>query len=148
MNPLDQRPYFFDEGIRFACTRCGACCTGAPGVVRVDEPEIAGIAAYLGISAARVLEDYLYPLGKRTQHQKRTADGSCLFFRDGCRIYPVRPRQCRTFPFWFANLRSQARWEAIRSECPGIGTGRLYTRADILDILQQDISKAAGCPFS
>jgi Fe-S-cluster containining protein len=136
MNSLDQRPYFFDDGIRFACRRCGACCTGAPGVVRVDEPEIAGIAAYLGIPAARVVEDCLFPW-ENGHSIKENPDGSCLFFRDGCRIYPVRPRQCRTFPFWFANLRSQARWESIRSECPGIGTGRLYTKTDILDILSR-----------
>lgn len=138
MNSLDQRPYFFDDGIRFACRRCGACCTGAPGVVRVDEPEIAGIAAYLGIPAAGVVEDCLFPW-ENGHSIKENPDGSCLFFRDGCRIYPVRPRQCRTFPFWFANLRSQARWESIRSECPGIGTGRLYNRDDILDILQNEI---------
>ena len=136
MNPLDQRPYFFDDGIRFACRRCGACCTGAPGVVRVDEPEIAGIAAYLGISAAQVVDDCLYPW-ENGHSIKENRDGSCLFFEDRCRIYPVRPRQCRTFPFWFANLRSEARWNAIRNECPGIGTGRLYTKVDILDSLQK-----------
>ncbi len=47
MNRLDQRSYFFDAGIRFECRRCGACCTGDPGVVRVNEQEIAEIAAYL-----------------------------------------------------------------------------------------------------
>jgi Fe-S-cluster containining protein len=118
MKSLDQRPYFFDDGIRFACRRCGACCTGAPGVVRVDEPWENGHSI------------------------KENPDGSCLFFRDGCRIYPVRPRQCRTFPFWFANLRSQARWESIRSECPGIGTGRLYTKTDILDILSRSCGRS------
>lgn len=61
MNPLDQRSYFFNEGIRFACRRCGACCNGAPGVVRVNEQEIGAIAAYSGMSVSRVVDDFLYP---------------------------------------------------------------------------------------
>lgn len=47
--------------------------------------------------------------------------------------------QCQTFLFWFANMRSEDRWESIRRKCPGIGTGHLYTKANILDILQQGI---------
>lgn len=136
MNPLYQRPYFFDAGIRFQCKRCGACCNGAPGIVRVNEREVAGIAAYLGMSDSGVVDAYLSP--RENGYRVREApDGRCLFFESGCRIYPVRPLQCRTFPFWFANLRSEARWEAVRRECPGIGAGRRYTRTDILDILQQ-----------
>ena len=27
---------WYRDGLRFACTRCGACCTGAPGYVWVD----------------------------------------------------------------------------------------------------------------
>lgn len=41
MNRLDQRSNFFDAGIRFECRRCGACCTGDPGIVRVNERETA-----------------------------------------------------------------------------------------------------------
>ena len=134
MNRLDQRSYFFDEGIRFECRRCGACCTGCPGVVRVNEKEIAGIAAHLDISGSEVVDAVVY----RWQNGysiKEASDGRCLFFEDGCRIYPVRPIQCRTFPFWFSNLRSEIRWNKIRNQCPGIGSGRLYTKAEILDIL-------------
>jgi uncharacterized protein len=134
MNPLDQHSYFFDEGIRFGCRRCGACCTGAPGLVRIDAAEIAAVAGYLGLPEHRVVDVYLDPW-QNGHRIKEATDGRCLFFEAGCRVYPVRPRQCRTFPFWFANLRSEARWEIIRRQCPGIGTGRRYTKAEILDIL-------------
>lgn len=138
MNTLEQRSYFFDRGIRFACRCCGACCNGAPGVVRVNEQEISAIAAYSGISVSRVVGDFLYPwedgYAVREDH-----DGRCLFFEDGCRIYPVRPIQCRTFPFWFSNMRSEARWETIRNECPGIGSGHLYTKNEILNILKSSM---------
>lgn len=134
MNPLDQRAYFFDAGIRFTCRCCGACCTGAPGIVRIDKSRIAAIAHHLDLPVSRVVEQYL--VTTEDEYRVREADdGRCLFFENGCRIYSVRPTQCRTFPFWFANLRSEVRWEAIRKECPGIGTGRHYTKNEILDIL-------------
>lgn len=139
MNPLDQRPYFFDAGIRFTCRRCGACCTGAPGIVRVNEKEATAIAACLGQPLSRVFETYL-TVWENGYRVKEADDGRCLFFENGCRVYGVRPTQCRTFPFWFGNLRSEARWEAIQKECPGIGNGRYYSRAKILNLLFDEMS--------
>ncbi|MCB2144924.1 MAG: YkgJ family cysteine cluster protein [Deltaproteobacteria bacterium] len=136
MTDLDQRSYFFDEGIRFECRRCGDCCTGDPGIVRVNEREIECIAAYLGTPISAVVETFIYSW-EDGHSIKEASDGRCLFFEDGCRIYPARPTQCRTFPFWFANLRSEARWKKIRHQCPGIGTGHLYSKADILAILSR-----------
>ena len=36
----------------------------------------------------------------------------CVFWEGdaGCAIYPVRPTQCRTFPFWSEHLRSPEAW--------------------------------------
>ena len=146
MNRLDQRSYFFDAGIRFTCRRCGACCTGDPGVVRVNEREVADIAAYLSISASPFGDTFLYTW-ENQQCIRETDDGRCLFFDNGCRIYPVRPRQCRTFPFWFTNLRAEAQWNKIRSQCPGIGIGRLYTKAEILNILTNSMKKNQPSPI-
>jgi len=125
MNRLDQRPYFFDAGIDFGCRRCGACCTGAPGIVRIKDAEISRIAEHLEVSAAVVRDRYLHPWqgGYRIIEMD---DGRCVFFDAGCRIYPVRPSQCRTFPFWISTMRSTARWQATCRACPGIGTGRRY----------------------
>jgi Fe-S-cluster containining protein len=58
---------------------------------------------------------------------------ACVFLEEGggCAVYPVRPRQCRTWPFWPQNLR-KAVWEReVVDLCPGIGRGRLYTEAEI-----------------
>ena len=35
MNADESAPWYRD-GLRFTCTRCGNCCTGAPGYVWVD----------------------------------------------------------------------------------------------------------------
>ncbi len=138
MNPLSQRPYFFDKGIRFSCLRCGVCCTGAPGIVRVGEEEPRAMAAYLNQPVAGLIATYLaaFEDGYRVLED---SDGRCLFFENGCRVYPVRPVQCRTFPFWFKNLRSEAAWAATKKACPGIGQGRHYPREEILAVLETNM---------
>lgn len=132
---LDRRPYFFDAGIRFECRRCGQCCTGAPGTIYVSADEIRSLAGHLGLTVELFTERCLYPY-KDSYSIKEHADGRCLFFDDGCTIYPQRPHQCRTFPFWFTNLRSETSWRAIAAHCPGIGQGRRYSRSEIIRVVQ------------
>ena len=44
-----------------------------------------------------------------------------------CRVYPARPVQCSTFPFW-RSLVEDGEWtEEARRICEGVGSGRLYT---------------------
>lgn len=136
MSSWQDRPYFFDRGLRFACVRCGRCCSGEPGTVYVAADEIGPIAAYLNLPPARLITDMLYPF-RDSFSLRETAGGDCVLFGEGCRIYPVRPRQCRSYPFWFENLRSRYRWRQTAAQCPGIGQGTLYTRAEILAIVRQ-----------
>lgn len=125
------RSYFFDQGLRFACRRCGACCTGAPGTIYVAPAELAPIATCLGLALPDLIHTYLHPF--RDSYSIREDNrGHCLFFDAGCAIYAARPMQCRTFPFWFRNLRSEARWRDVQRECPGIGQGPRHSREAIL----------------
>lgn len=135
-NSLD-RAYFFDHGIHFKCTQCGHCCQGAPGIVRVSWGELDAIAGSLGVTITHLLNTGLAePYGAAYRLHEDPEDGRCVFFENnGCLIYAVRPLQCRTWPFWFNNLRSEARWRAAARECPGIGRGRLYTKEEILELL-------------
>jgi Fe-S-cluster containining protein len=137
MSGLQNRSYFFDDGLRFECQRCGACCDGAPGLVWVDAAEADAIVAFFVAAAAESAEDFLRPHGRGFAIRER-ADGRCWFYDQGCRIYPLRPMQCRIYPFWLTNLRSQHRWQAAARQCPGIGKGRLYTRQEILDSVALD----------
>lgn len=129
----DQRSYFFDQGICFECLRCGACCVGDPGTVYLSESDIADLIDYLGMTRDAFIQRYCYPF-KDSYSVGEDAQGRCLFFSSGCTIYPARPLQCRTWPFWFSNLRSAERWHRITQACPGIGKGRLYSKEEILDI--------------
>ncbi len=130
---MKQRSYFFDEGICFQCQQCGDCCVGEPGTIYVTPTEIRSIAAYLSLAPPRFIDDYLYPF-KDSYSIREDDTGHCAFFDSGCRIYDVRPLQCRSFPFWFSNLRSQRRWRRISNQCPGIGQGPRFGRKAILQI--------------
>ncbi len=128
----EDRPYFFDDGLRFTCTGCGQCCTGEPGTVHMNDAEADQIAARLGLARADFLAQYAYPF-EDGHSLKEKPNGDCVFFEDRrCGIYEDRPTQCRTYPFWPENLRSEAAWKRTAKACPGVNAGRLHTREEIL----------------
>lgn len=135
MENLKKRSYFFDKGIRFECQKCGVCCTGEPGSIYVDGSEISSIADFFNIPINKLKEKYLYPF-KKSFSIKEHSDGQCFFFEEGCRIYPVRPGQCSSYPFWLNNLRSEKKWQSVSKECCGIGKGELHSKEKVLETVQ------------
>ena len=67
----------------------------------MDDAQVAAIAGYLGISEQEVIDRHtrLAP-DRRGLVLADADDGACCFLDSDnrCRIYPVRPRQCRDFP--------------------------------------------------
>ncbi len=116
---------FYKDGLRFHCTGCGNCCTGAEGYVELSTEEANQISKYLKISEAEFLESYLqFSEDGNTLLLSSHPNGDCIFLRENqCTIYPVRPLQCQTFSFWPENLKGAARWQSLSAECPGIGWG-------------------------
>lgn len=85
----------------FKCARCGACCRW-PGVVRAREEELPAIALHLGISVKKLIDDYTTLAPDRSCLVfKDREDGACIFLEGDnlCTINPVKPSQCRTFPY-------------------------------------------------
>jgi uncharacterized protein len=124
---------WYRDGLRFTCTQCGDCCTGAPGYVWVTEAEIAALAKNRGEKLHEFTAVYTRSArGQRTLREK--ANGDCVFFEAGrgCVVYAVRPAQCRTWPFWESNLHSPADWERTEGQCPGSGVGELIPVEEIL----------------
>ncbi len=138
MNRLYDRSYFFDQGLRFKCKSCGTCCTGDPGIVYVGKSEVARIAKYLSVKVSSFIEKNLYPFRAGFSIREHS-DGRCLFYKNECMIYPVRPCQCESFPFWFENVRSLKQWRLVSKECPGIGNGQMYSKEQILRIIHSNI---------
>src|SRR5262245_23264002 len=113
---------WYKDGLHFHCTRCGACCTGEPGFVWVHDEELAAIAACRGETVEEVMGLYTrWTRRGRTLREK--GNGDCVFYdqNKGCTVYPVRPRQCRTWPFWESNVATPKQWQHTCSICPGSG---------------------------
>src|SRR5207302_8798261 len=122
----DRDDLWYKDGLQFTCTQCGKCCTGDPGFVWVNDEEIAAIAAVLGENRREFEAVYTRTVrGQVTLREK--ANGDCILYdKDrGCTVYSVRPRQCRTWPFWESNLKSRDDWERTERICPGSGEGEL-----------------------
>jgi Fe-S-cluster containining protein len=118
--------------LRFTCTQCGDCCTGAPGYVWVTDDELETIANYLGRPPVEVRALYSRKArGRQTLREK--SNGDCVFYDStkGCTIYPVRPPQCRTWPFWESNVETPEEWQKTCGLCPGSGQGELIPVEEI-----------------
>jgi Fe-S-cluster containining protein len=130
---MDDTPWFKD-GLRFNCTQCGDCCTGAPGYVWVNKAEIEALAATLAISVVEFEQKYVRQVGMR-KSLVEYANGDCVFLdasSRGCTVYGARPRQCRTWPFWDSNVRTPEAWAHTCEVCPGSGKGNLVPIEQIL----------------
>ncbi len=124
---------WYNDGLRFRCTRCGNCCTGAPGYVWVDDEELRAIAEFLGEPVEEVAALSARP-GRRGRTLREKDNGDCVFYdrEEGCTVYAVRPRQCRTWPFWDSNVASPEAWQRTCEVCPGAGQGELIPAEEIL----------------
>jgi len=113
-------PYAFDPT---ACQKCsGKCCIGESGYIWVSQEEINAISDKLSLSKEAFINNYLLKIRYRFTIKEIAYDGGygCVFFdmeKKMCRIYEVRPKQCRTFPFW---EHFKENMNEVVTECPGI----------------------------
>jgi len=129
---------WYQDGLRFSCTQCGNCCSGAPGYVWVTKEERRAIAEFLQRPDGKLGDDQVRRVGLRYSLMER-AGGDCIFLKTEngkriCGIYPVRPLQCRTWPFWNHNLKNPADWEAAGRDCPGINRGQHHAFVAIEEV--------------
>lgn len=91
-------PYGFMD-VFYECQRCTACCRW-PGQVKLTEPEIAALAAFLGVAERQFIQDYTRLRPDRQGFSlTEQADGSCIFLKGReCQVQAVKPRQCLEFP--------------------------------------------------
>ncbi len=136
---MTSKPWF-DKGLRFECTQCGNCCKNSGGYdyVYLTDHDVVAIAQHLDLTPAAfvqrhcVLEDGWVIL--------RMDEPACAFLTEDnrCSIYPVRPKQCATWPFWEENLE-RATWEGpVTERCPGIGKGDLVPATEVERIAREN----------
>jgi hypothetical protein len=102
----------------------------------VAKPEVELIAKHLKLTPNELCRRYMRNVGVRMSIIEERVSKDCIFLQDNdgvrqCRIYSVRPAQCRTWPFWTENLASPDDWNRAALRCPGINRGRLYTFEEI-----------------
>jgi uncharacterized protein len=129
--PADDPPWYAD-GLRFTCTQCGKCCTGAPGFVWVTDDEIDRLAAVRGMKRSEFVAVHTHKTRGKVSLRER-ANGDCVFYDadKGCTVYAARPMQCRTWPFWDSNLTTPEQWAETEAICPGSGEGDLIPVEEI-----------------
>ena len=129
---MDTKPWY-DNGLRFSCTQCGNCCRnhGDYNYVYLTEAEVRAIAAHLETTEKAFLAEHcVLEEGWITLRMDAPA---CPFLQadNRCAIYPVRPKQCATWPFWSENL-DEATWKGpVKDCCPGIDEGPLYSAEEV-----------------
>jgi Fe-S-cluster containining protein len=112
-------PFTFDPN---ACRECrGECCRWG-GYVWVTEEEIQAMAELMNMDLDAFANEYVKAAYGKLSLQERLREGEyhcCLFdpFTNRCLVYPVRPEQCRTFPFWDAY---REKYQVLLDICPGV----------------------------
>ena len=149
-SPDAKKQPWYAGGLDFTCTTCGNCCTGGPGFVWVEEVEIERAAEHLQMSVPAFKKKYCRKIGQKVSFKEvRRPNGNhdCVFLteipaeppaggtkelepgelipltRRVCGIYPVRPLQCRTWPFWGENVVTPSAWNRAAKGCPGMNRG-------------------------
>jgi Fe-S-cluster containining protein len=137
--PLEDAAPWYADGLPFTCTGCGDCCTGSPGYVWVTDADIAAIAEYLDKPIGEIRLLYSRPQrGKVSLNEY--LNGDCIFLEPAtrkCQIYPVRPIQCRTWPFWKSNVATPESWKRTQQTCPGCRSGELVSLETIEELIEQ-----------
>ncbi|HMF32916.1 MAG TPA: YkgJ family cysteine cluster protein [Candidatus Lokiarchaeia archaeon] len=140
------------RGVRFNCNGCGRCCSGeSDGHVFVYGEEIKPITDYLHLTESEFVNRYCEVYDDiyegdliQTLVIKLNSDsGNCIFLQDDmkCRIYPNRPFQCLSFPFWRMNMENRDVWARVKENCSGFAThfrGHFYTLNEIETFLHKE----------
>jgi len=85
----------------FECQRCGDCCKASP--IAILSVEAKTIADYLGVSHRSVKDMANCKGGKGHLPQP------CPYYDNECKVYPVRPSICKSYPllspYWVDGIR-------------------------------------------
>lgn len=130
---------WYDKGLRFRCTACGNCCRnhGEYTHVYLAPKDVSAIARHLELTPRAFLRRYCKAEGGWVL--LKMDEPACPFLQadNKCAIYPVRPKQCATWPFWTENLAEKTWKGPVKADCPGIDQGELHSREEIERIARE-----------
>ena len=141
------KPLYERKPLCFSCSACGDCCTtGDDYYVYLNERQARRIRKYLKLSSGWFRRRYLERLDTGDMVVASTADGRCIFLDANrqCRIYGVRPLQCRTYPFWPELTGNLKTWQAETRRCEGINRGKAVPVARIRRAVNACLAQESG----
>jgi uncharacterized protein len=138
MSFFEGKTPWYISGLAFECIGCGRCCAEPEeGYVWLTDKEVAAIAEFLKITETEMRESYVRRVNERLSLREKKPSRDCVFLEGDdlgqrkCKIYSVRPLQCRTWPYWPQNLSRPESWAAAGQRCPGINRGKVVTFNEI-----------------
>ena len=125
---------------RFECQRCLYCCSKEPGYVFLSKSDVKGLSSFFALSEEEFIDIYCRKIDYGFYYMvslKEKDNYDCIFLSpSGCKVYPVRPHQCGTYPFWKGICDSEVSWKEEMTRCPGIGKGRVYSKKEIDELIR------------
>jgi Fe-S-cluster containining protein len=108
------------------------------GFVYITEQDLVRIAGYIGLDPSEFEQRFVY----RTRHSlrlRKPRQSQCHFLTEtGCSVHPVKPVQCRVYPFWPEYVEHRDIWDYEGThKCPGIGKGSLIQIGTAMEIAQE-----------
>jgi Fe-S-cluster containining protein len=105
--------------------------------VYITEDDVRRAAAFLTLA----VDDFEAKYVVRTKHTlrlRKPTGAQCYFLSEaGCSIHPVKPVQCRLFPFWPELVENRKDWNETAKECPGIGKGELIQIGRAMEVANE-----------
>jgi Fe-S-cluster containining protein len=139
-----EKELFYADGLKFSCKRCSSCCRYDQGFVFLTEKDLKKLSFALKTDENSVINSYCRWVTDRKGDEvlslKEKSNKDCILWDEGCIVYPERPVQCASFPFWDYIIASKQGWEIAAGSCPGMNSGELHTRSEI-----EKISASRSC---
>jgi len=126
-------PFYTQQSLHFKCTECGKCCTGGEDhYIALNQNDAERIREHLGVGKPWFKRHYIAHL-THNMFTLRLVNGQCVMLdkKGKCRIYPLRPTQCRTYPWWPEILKNKSSWKNEARHCEGINTGDAVSTLEI-----------------
>lgn len=142
MTEKPKKELFYEQGLRFECQGSGKCCTshGEFGFVFLTKEDRVRFAKHLNITVSAFQKKYCDQTSEIWHLKENKALPDCMFLKDKrCSVYEARPNQCRTWPFWPEVMNAKAWKSEVQSFCPGVGQGKVWSKAEIEAVMSIDI---------
>jgi uncharacterized protein len=142
--PEDQ---WFAGGLRFKCTGCGKCCTGASGSVYLSTIDLERLARFFHLPVGGFVRRYTRLIKGRRALLNAPDSHDCVFLANKtCTVYEARPTQCRAYPWWLGNIHDPQSWEEAAAVCEGINhpTASIVPASEILEQCRLDLENESA----